>query len=118
MSRSLQNFAMNAGEDRTLTMTARDNGGAIIDLTGATIQWDVARSAAGGTLLTKTGSIVSASAGTFSVSLTSGETDSFTGDYWYQAKVTISGAVSIGAQGKIRFENLIGQSTVDWDIWS
>lgn len=118
MSRTQQNFVLNAGEDRTLTLTARDASGAILNLTGATIQWDVARRPDGGSLLTKTGAIVSASAGTYSVTLAHGDINNLAGDYWHQTKVTIAGAVTVANQGSIRFENLIGQSTVDWDIWS
>lgn len=118
MSRNIYNFEMTAGETRTLAMIARDNAGAIINLSGATIEWNMARTPSGGSQLTKSGSIVSAADGSFSVALVAAETDSFSGDYWHQAKVTIAGAVNIAAQGKIRFNNLIGQACVDWDLWT
>lgn len=117
MSRNLQNFDLTAGETRTLTLTARDATGAILNLSGATIQWDMARTARSGSVLTKTGAIVSAALGTFTVALAAGDTTSFSGDYWHQAKVTKAGVVTMAVQGQIRIENLIGQATVDWNIW-
>ena len=99
---NLQNFTLTAGEDRTFTMTARDSTGAILDLTGATISWRLVFVRSNQITLTKTGSIVSASVGTFSVSLTDDDTDNLTdGHYTYDAFVTISTTTTNAAQGTI-----------------
>ena len=99
---NLQNFTLTAGEDVTLTMTARSATGAILDLTGATISWRMVYVRSLQIVLTKTGSVVSASAGTFSVLLTDDDTDGLMdGHYTYDAFVTISGTTTNAAQGTI-----------------
>ena len=99
---NLQNFTLTAGEDRTLSMTARSSTGAILDLTGATISWRLVFVRSQKIVLTKTGSIVSESAGTFSVSLTDTDTDGLTdGHYTYDAFVTVSTTTTNAAQGTV-----------------
>ena len=99
---NLQNFTLTAGEDRTLSMTARDSTGAVLDLTGASISWRMVFVRSQQIALTKTGSVVSASAGTFSVSLTDTDTDGLVdGHYTYDAFVTISTTTTNAAQGTI-----------------
>jgi hypothetical protein len=38
-----QNFTMYEGESKVLTVTVRDDGGTLIDLTASTIEWIVKR---------------------------------------------------------------------------
>lgn len=95
------------GEDRTITFTAKDSVQAVKDLTGATINWRVARNLGESNVLEKTGSIVSAASGTFSVALTDEDTDDLWGDYIHQGKVTISGVTTAVVQGRFRVTEAI-----------
>jgi hypothetical protein len=101
---AVKNFIHLAGEDVTLSMTARDATGAILNLTGATIAWKLALNAGDTALVSKTGTIVSAAAGTFTVALVAADTADLYGDYVHQAIVTISGAVTVGVRGIMRIE--------------
>lgn len=97
----IQNFNLTAGEDRTLTMRATTQAGAVLNLTGATILWRLSQSQGGSAVLEESGSIVSASAGTFSVTLSDDETSSLSGSYIHQALVTISGTTTVATQGRV-----------------
>jgi hypothetical protein len=99
---SAKNFVINAGEDRTLSMVARDANGDILNLTDATIAWRMSLIAGDTSTVSKTGSVVSASAGTFTVSLTDADTDIDEGDYAHQALATISGTTTLCARGIVR----------------
>lgn len=110
MANNKQNFNLTMGEDVTLSMTARDKTGAVINLTGATITWRMGQRLGTSASLTKTGSIVSAAAGTFTVSLTDSDTDANlyrARNYLHQAIVEISGTTTVAVQGKIRFDGAI-----------
>ena len=97
----IQNFNLTAGEDRTLTMRATTQAGAVLNLTGATISWRLSPSQGGNAVLEETGSIVSASAGTFSVTLSDDETEGLGGSYYHQALVTISGTTTVATAGRV-----------------
>lgn len=99
---NLQNFQITAGEDRTLSLTARSSTGAILNLTGATIAWRLVYERNPVIVLEKTGSIVSASLGTFTISLTDDDTDGLKdGLYTFDTFVTISGTTTNAARGRI-----------------
>lgn len=109
---SVQNFAVTAGEDQTLTMTARGPSGAVIDLTSAGISWRV-MGRTGNTVLTKTGTVVSASAGTFTVALTDADTSGFKdGNYTHEALITVSATTTKGVSGRIRVSGQKAQISV------
>lgn len=97
---------MRAGEDRTLSLVARDASGAILDLTGATIAWRLTLNPGDSSLVAKTGTVVSTSLGTFTVALSASDTSGLFGDYEHQATATIAGAVTMCARGTIRVEAL------------
>lgn len=99
-----QHFVITAGEDRTLSMTARNpTTHAVVDLTGATITWRLSANRGDGADIEKTGSIVSAGSGTFTVALTDSDTDDLEeGLYWHQAIITVSGTTTVGVQGRVR----------------
>jgi hypothetical protein len=96
-----------AGENRTLTLHARDSANAPASLTGKTIAWYVGRppwrpdnTCA---IFTKTGTVVSASAGTFTVAVEPADTQYLNGDYEHMAKTTDgSGNVEVVTQGRFR----------------
>lgn len=103
-----QHVDMTAGEDRTLTFTAKDGSQDVVNLTGATIVWRVgSRLFCQDSLLEKTGSIVSASAGTFSVSLDAADTTYLSGDYNHLGLVTIGGDVQAVVNGRFRVRDSI-----------
>lgn len=110
MPSNLQNFRVTGGEDRTLSMTARTAAGAILDLTGGAITWRMAQRLDGKNALEKTGTIVTAASGTFSVALTDTDTDPATlppRTYAHRAYVTISGTTTMACGGKITIEGAI-----------
>jgi len=102
---NVQNFDIVAGETCTLTMYARDRNNAVQSLSGLTVQWRVGTPPWDPTsdrpVLTKTGSIVSASAGSFTVSLTYDDTYNIQGDFLHQA-VTSSGLVVVSGRLHVR----------------
>ena len=100
----VQNFTMTAGEDRTLSLTARDYSNAIQSLTVATLAFRLSLNAGDGSLVAKTGSTVSAAAGTYTVSLDAADTNDLYGDYPYQTLATIAGDVSLVSKGIIRVQ--------------
>lgn len=102
----IMNLNLTAGEDRTLTLKAKTQTGAILNLTGATITWRMSKNQGGAAALEKAGSIVSASAGTYSVTLLDSETDGLEGSYIHQGIVTISGTTTVGTQGKVIVQTL------------
>ena len=117
MANNIQNFRLTCGEDVTLSMTARSKTGAVLDLTGATITWRMGpkvKTASGSiAVLSITGTIVSASAGTFTVALTDSDTAITTLKnrvYWHQAIITISGTTTIGVQGRVTVEGGISSA--------
>ena len=103
-----QHVDMTAGEDRTITFTAKDGTQNVVNLTGATIVWRVeGRVWSQGMLIQETGTIVSASAGTFSVSLDAADTAYLSGDYRHIGLVTISGDVQAVVAGRFRVRDSI-----------
>ena len=102
---NVQNFDVTAGETRTLTLYARDPNNAVQSLSGLTVQWRVGAPPwnpnAEWATFTKAGSIVSASAGSFTVSLTYDDTYMLEGDFLHQA-VTSSGLVVVTGRLHIR----------------
>ena len=98
---NVQNFSFTAGEDRTLSMTASNQAGTILNLTGATIVWRLSKGRGGTAVLDIAGAIVSAAAGTFTVTLTDTNTEDLSGAYYHQAIVTISGTTTVAVAGRV-----------------
>lgn len=98
-------FVLYAGTDRTLSLVARDDDGAILNLTGATLAFRLARNAGDSALVSSSGSITSASSGTYTVALTDSQTDDLDGDYFYSVLASISGTDTMCTEGVIRFLN-------------
>lgn len=102
---NVQNFDMASGESRTFTMYARDADNAVQSLSGLTVQWRVGKPPWDPTTttptFTKTASIVSAAAGSFTVTLDYNDTYQLQGDFLHQA-VTSSGLVVVTGRLHIR----------------
>lgn len=96
-------FVLWSGTDRTLSLVARDDDGAILDLTGGTLAFRLAENRGDTALVAKSGSIVSAGSGTYTVALTDSDTDDLEGDYFYTVTASISGTDTMCTEGVIRF---------------
>jgi len=94
------------GEDRTLTIEARNNLNAALSLTGATLSWRVGRNPyrldSSWPIFTKTGSISDSANGGFTVSISAADTQYMAGDYLHQGWATISGQTYVVAEGMFR----------------
>ncbi len=106
---NVQNIEVYAGEDRTVTLTARDSSNNVVNLTGKTLAFNVGRRPNDPTLmtavLTYTGSTVSTTAGTYTVAIVAGDTDDLTpGNYQHQTDATTvsTGALSVVCIGVFR----------------
>lgn len=111
---NIQNFDVIAGEDRTLTLFARDPSNAVQNLTGLTINWRVGRGPFDPDndtpVFTATGSVVSAPAGSFTVPVTPNNTLCMgEGVYQHQAYTTDAQSnVAVVCAGQFRVHPGIG----------
>jgi len=100
---NVQNFDIHSGENRTLSMAARDSANAVASLTSKTVTWRVSELDGVHPIFSKTGSVVSASAGTFTVAITPTDTADLAGDYKHQAITTDgSGNIAVVVTGRLR----------------
>ena len=110
----VQHIDVYAGEDRTQTLYARDSSNLPVNLTGKTITWQLAKPpnnpANMQSILTYTGTVVNASAGSYTIPIAASATSGFTpGDYLHQAQTTDgSGNVAIVTVGRFRLRPIIG----------
>jgi hypothetical protein len=103
---SHKRYVIWAGTDRTLSLVARDDNGDILNLTGATLAFRLARNPGDSAVVSKSGTITSAASGTFTVALTDGDTDDLEADYYYSVLASISGTDTMCAEGVIRIAAL------------
>lgn len=100
---NVQDIDVWSAENRTETLTARDSNNAVVDLTGGTLSWRAGPRDGEWARITKTPSIVSAAAGTYSVALTPTDTADLDGDYRHNTFFTTSGGVvSVVNTGRLR----------------
>lgn len=114
LSRTRQHGVMTAGDSETLAGTATDSAGTVIDLTGATITYQltdgaevlVAKSLSDGITVT------SAAAGTFAVTLDPDDTAGLEAStYWHSASITSSGGtVTTILRGRLRIARITSAS--------
>src|SRR4051812_1423258 len=108
---NIQHLQMYSGEDWTPTLYARDSSNAPVSLTGKTVTWYMGRSPLrpdnSTAIVTKTGTVVSAAAGTFAVTLAAADTLDLNGDYEHMAitTVTATGLVAVVVQGRFRINS-------------
>lgn len=106
-----QYFNITQGEDRTLSLVATDPSDSDdqtndpFDLTGATIEVIIIDTRDGVQAVTKTGTIVTAASGDYTISLTDSDTDGWNGRYRYIAKATVSGTTTIIGKGRIQVDS-------------
>lgn len=106
-----RNYRLVRGTDLTPSETfiARDRGGNIIDLTGATISWRIGPRGRFTTSVTKSIgdgiTVVVAADGSYTLSLPAADTASLKpGRYRHAVEVTKSGAVNLVQEGTITLE--------------
>ena len=102
------------GENRTLALAARDTSNNPVDLTTKAITWEVAFPPYDPTLsqalITKTGTVTSASAGLYTVAIVPTDTSCLTpGNYMFQAFSTdnSTGSVSYVTYGTFRVRPVV-----------
>lgn len=102
--RSRTNLQVVSGDDRVLSLTARDQDtGAVVNLTGASaFTFKAAKRPGDDYLITKTAVVVSAAAGTYTVTLLAADTDEREGDLFYDVSVTLSGLIKTVNSGRLR----------------
>lgn len=102
---------MNAGEDRSFTLEARTTSNGVQSLSAATVSVRIGRPPrspdATWPVMTKTASVVSAGAGTFSFAVSAADTQSLMGDYRYESWATISAQLSMVCEGRFRVNRSI-----------
>lgn len=97
MAAKRADFTMFSGEHRVLEIAIVDADGDAVDLTGATVEWRLARSARGTPVISKTTvdsggvEITGAEAGLAEVTLVGADTEALEGDYYHEARVVDSG---------------------------
>lgn len=105
-------FGLQQGQDVILNNTIVDGSGDVLDITGATFRFAMARSPGGIAVIDSAASpmtavcaIVSASDGTMTVTLKDTDLDGLEGDYYYELKMTdASGSESITNKGWISMQ--------------
>jgi hypothetical protein len=115
-----QNFELHAGNDTTLKLAVKDQGGVNpLDLTGTTVAFRLAASQDGVALIAKDSSgaevtITDAAQGLVDVILTSAETAKQAGTHYYEAVVTDGvGNVFTVLEGQIEIDPAIGATSDD-----
>lgn len=113
----MQSFPAISGDELVLPITVKDNDDVIVNLTGATARFAMARHPGGAIVIDTAASPATASvaigspatAGVLTVTITDTTTDALSGDYYYECKVTdVSGQALVVARGYISFAiNLI-----------
>ena len=111
----VQNLQVFGNTDNTLTLYARNVNNAVQNLTGLTLNWRVGFSPEDpdntSPLFTKTGTIVSASAGTFTVAIVADDTEFMRGDYTHDAVTTDgSGNQAVVTTGRFRVIQIVAST--------
>ena len=103
---NVENIDLFAGEDRTITLHARDEGNHPVNLTGKTVEWFVGPRVINGrtALFTKSGTVTVPGSGIFTVPVAAADTADIEGDYEHVAKATTtaSGAIAVVVAGRFR----------------
>ncbi len=107
----MQSFPVMSGDQLSLPITVRDNDSALVNLTGGTGTFKMARSAQGTPVIdseaspaTATVDLTDPTNGLLTVTVPDENTDALLGDYYYECKFTDSaGREAVIARGWITF---------------
>lgn len=97
------------GEDRVLTINARDSSNAAVSLTGKTVATYIGKSPwhpdSSRPALTKTGTVTDAANGIFTITIAAADTKYRSGDYEHVSKTTdSSGNIAAVCTGRFRIQ--------------
>lgn len=112
MARTEQDARIWAGDHADLQFTVVDSTGTAVNITGATISWKCAAAVdSASALFTKTTAsgitITNGAAGIFKVSILPADTTALSGVLYHEAQMTLSGAVTTVAVGKLTIEKTL-----------
>lgn len=102
----MADFSMYQGDTKILEVTVKDEAGVVVDITSATIRWQLARNAKTTTLLIEkeTGdgiTIIDGPAGRFDVAIDPDDTVGLkAASYYHEAEVNDAGVISTVLTGK------------------
>lgn len=101
----MSNFRMTAGDTKVLEVAVLDEDGATVDISDATIRFQMARFATDSAALVSKAigsgiAIVSGPAGRFNVTLAPEDTADFSGSYWFEAELVDGDVVSTVLGGR------------------
>lgn len=96
-----QSFSFIQGQDVDLEITVKDADGVVVDLTGGSVRFVMARSPSSSTIdvdsdaspQTATAVLTTPASGLITVTLTDTVTDGLAGDYYYECKYTSGGGL-------------------------
>ena len=106
-----QSFPVMSGDQLSLPITVLDNDDAVVDLSGGTAVFKMARKPTSSPVIDSTASpqtatavLTTPAAGLITVTITDENTDALKGDYYYECKFTdASGREAVVARGYITF---------------
>lgn len=110
MAKKNQNFEIDIGDSGDIQITASDSGKPI-NLSGATIQWEMRNGGRGPLLLSKNTAsgvtVTNSAGGVFEIRLSSADTSAIrAGRYYHEAKIIdVTGFVSTVTKGEATFVN-------------
>lgn len=105
-------FTMFAGDSRTITVTVKNDQGAAVDITGATLKWQAAPSVSGAAVISKTSGsgidLTSPSTGVFTITLDGADTDALgEGVFYHEAEMVLAGDTSTVLTGSMVVEKTL-----------
>lgn len=110
---NLQPLDVYQGTNQTLTLFARNASNGVQSLTGMTLAWRVGYPPIDpnnpDSVLTKTGTISSASAGSYTVAIVPADTTYLEGDYLHEtfATLTSTGVITVVNRGRFRVRPIL-----------
>ena len=113
----IQNFTLTAGDTKSLVITVKDNEGVAVDITGASVKWQAARSFGKASAISKaTGGsgivLTNPSTGVFTVTLDADDTEDLKGQFYHEAQVTLAdGTIATVLFGTMKINPALIEST-------
>lgn len=105
-------FEMFAGDTKILGVTAKDAAGEVVDISGATIRWQLAKSVTTAALVEKaTGdgiTITDGAGGAFDIELDNADTEGLKGDHYHEAEVELAdGTIATVLSGTVTIKRTL-----------
>lgn len=109
---NIEHVDLYAGEDRTLTLNARDSSNAAVSLASKTITFRVGRRPKwpyiDSAVFTKTGTATVTASGTYTVPILPADTDGLSGEYVHQTTTEdASGNIAVVSTGRFKIRKFI-----------